>query len=52
MSLLVMQQGCIVVSMQETIAILLGIAVKLFVQYAHVGVQNIARSWSKLAEEG
>jgi hypothetical protein len=52
MSSLVMQQGGVVVSMQEMIAILLGIAVELFVQYVRISVQNIAKSWSKLAEEG
>jgi hypothetical protein len=52
MSLLLMQQGCVVILMQEASAILLGIAIELFVQYACLGMQNIARSWSKLAKEG
>ncbi len=48
---LVMQGGCIVVLMQEMIAILLGIAVELFVQYACKGVQKyykeLAKNWPK-----
>ncbi len=49
MLVLVMRQGCIVVSMGETIVILLGVAVKPFVQFACAGMQNIVRSWLKLA---
>ncbi len=46
-----MRQGS-VVSTWQTIAFLEGTTIELFIQYAHVGVINIVKIWSKTTEKG